>query len=732
MSTTIKVYPFINNFLFPDYKNVIRFQSESHRVAFFSSTSVGGTNFSASGGTSAYQTINFNWNDGYETTIRITNTDNSSTTSSTNFLQNNYLHVVESIGELTPIQYFYFIVSAKFVNVDVIEYRVLLDVFTTHIQNISSDQPIMTERRHCQRWLRSGTTPFFNYRLNNKDAILGDDIDSSFNAKIPTSFQSMQIEYFTDTSTIPTEMEDYDDNFRAFVNQQLNDTLWIYAFILNPETTSPIGTSIYNGDITEGRFDLGYRVLVAPLEPMRVFRGRPSGTTYTSFDWSYTNLMKIINSNDINPRAISIRVSPVAPFNNRMKFNFVKVGETFAEAEFKYGTSGRVELWINSSASNTHADLFFLDVGSGIGASKWFVAPSVGGSSTEWGDKVNFAIGLNNYSVVQDVLTNTLLETYEYDNNLPFIPSASFPTNTTNKNKIYEPKLYTTPFKRLELSTGYSPVKELNQLYFSDTKLKLEVNDIPSIADQKYSYAISKSVNNPFYNQNLQFNNGLVGNNVYEFPIIKDKFADYVANHSNYILSGLAVPMIESLVGAGSRLATSNVAGAVSVGVGGGLSAIQFALQLDDLKKAPDTIKATGNNIIHDLVSNTLLNAKIVSYELTNEQKEMVFDYFYERGYRIMRESVWAKADASSFPSGYGSGDALFNRSRFNYIKLNDDELLRKLTNTNTPIMPKARDMIINVLNRGVRMIESSATASTTIANFNTTTENMEYNTTLT
>jgi hypothetical protein len=125
------------------------------------------------------------------------------------------------------------------------------------------------------------------------------------------------------------------------------------------------------------------------------------------------------------------------------------------------------------------------------------------------------------------------------------------------------------------------------------------------------------------------------------------------------------------------------------------------------------------------------LGLKLAPFVLSTEQKEMAFDYFYERGYRIMRESVWRKANDSSFPTGYLAQDALFNRSRFNYIKLNDDELLRKLLNFNTPIMPKARDMIVNVLNRGVRMIESSATASTTIANFNTTTENMEYNTTL-
>jgi hypothetical protein len=285
------------------------------------------------------------------------------------------------------------------------------------------------------------------------------------------------------------------------------------------------------------------------------------------------------------------------------------------------------------------------------------------------------------------------------------------------------------------MMTGYSPVKELNPIHFvypatPGYKLKFEVNDIPTIADQKYTYAISKSIENQYYASNKDYNKALVGNNLYEFVVKKDKFADYVANHSNYLLTGLAIPTIS-----GVAKTSAQIAGGDARAVGSGIETIaniaNFFLTMNDLDRAPDTIKATGNNILTDFSLKVNLGIKVNGYQMTVEQQDMAFDYFYERGYRIMRESVWRKANDSSFPTGYLPGDALFNRSRFNYIKLNDDELLRKLLNFNTPIMPKARDMIVNVLNRGVRMIESSATASTTIANFNTTTENMEYNTTL-
>jgi hypothetical protein len=733
----IKVYPFINNFLYPDYKNVIRFQSEAHRVAFFSSTAVGGTNFSATGGTSAYQTINLNWNDGYETTIRITNTDDSAISSPNNFLQYNYLHLVESIGMATPNQYFFFIVGAKFINVDIVEYRIVLDVFSTHIQNISSDEPIMTERRHTQRWKRKGTSPSFTWYFNNRDAILGDDIDSSFKANIPTDVEMMEVEYFDSDSTIPTSLEGFSGNFRSYVNQKLNERLWLYAFIVNPEDDLQLkGTSLLRNNKPLDSLDVGYRVLVAPLQEMNVYRtyGNSGGvpTTTLSKEWSAEKLLKAINDDKLNPRAISLRVSPIAPFNTRQRFNYVASGSTLPEAYFSYVSSGGspidISLWINSLSANTHSDLPFLDI---IGTNtKWFVAPGIGSTSSSWCDDTHFALGLNYYSVVQNINDNYLLSTYKYNLQLPQI--TSLPTNTTTKSNTREPKMFTAPYRRLEMSTGYSTIKELNEIYFADTDLRVEVNDIPTIADQKYSYSIAKEVENPFYLDNRLLNNGLVGNNLYEFPLQRDRFAEYVSQHSNYLLSGLALPMVESAVSTIGNASIGNIGGAVKSGVSGLSNALSFGLQLQDLQRTPDTIKSTGNNILHDIASNNDLKLKIARYVLFTTQQDSVFDYFYERGYRIMRESVWRKADASSFPTGFDAYDALFNRSRFNYIKLNDDELHRKLINANSPISPKARDMIVDILSRGVRMIESSATASTTLANFNTTTENMEYNTTLT
>ena len=729
MSTIIKVYPFTNNFLFPDYKNVIRFQSEAHRVAFFSSNSVGGENFSASGGTSAYQSINFNWNDGYETTIRITNTDNSSVSSSTNFLAFNYLHVVETIGELQPIQYFYFIVGAKFINVDIIEYRVVLDVFTTHIQNITSDEPIMTERRHCQRFQRYGTSPNFRWAFRSADAILGDELDERFKAMLPESLNTYKqsIEYFTDTSSVPTEFEGFDDNFRNFVNEQLNSTMWMYAFlIIDEDDPNQTGSRLLNNQPWLDSFDVGYRVLVAPVRTMSIVRTQNVGET--TYVWNAKKLYESIMSDALNPLAISIRLSPVAPFNNRMRFN-----DGATTAQF-FPSGDTIGIKVFTTQANTHADFSFLQVDGSVSTTeRWFMLSGTGSTSSYWGNNSIASLGLITYSNVADVSTNMLNQTYDAYLNLPNY--TTLPTNTTAKNRNNEPKLKTAPYYRVEMMTGYSPVKELNPIHFvlpqaPGYKLKFEVNDIPTIADQKYTYAISKSIENQYYASNKDYNKALVGNNLYEFVVKKDKFADYVANHSNYLLTGLAIPTIAGVVKTGMQLASQDPRGITS-GVDTIVNALNFYATMDDLQRAPDTIKASGNNILHDFSMGIDLGLKLAPFVLSTEQKEMAFDYFYERGYRIMRESVWRKANDSSFPTGYLPGDALFNRSRFNYIKLNDDELLRKLLNFNTPIMPKARDMIVNVLNRGVRMIESSATASTTIANFNTTTENMEYNTTL-
>jgi hypothetical protein len=731
---SIKVYPFTNNFIFPDYKNVIRFKEESHRVAFFSNAQLGGTNFSATGTTTAYQSINFNWNDGYETTIRINNTDDSATTSPNNFLSYNYLHLVEQKG-LETLQYFFFIKNAKFINADVIEYRIVLDVFTTHIQDIASDQPIMTERRHCQRFARFGTTPNFSWRFRSEDAILGDELDERFKAMIPETLnpQKQYIEYFTSTSSVPTEIEGYDDNFRAFVNEQLNETMWMYAFVLIDEDDSnQTGTRLLNNQPWIDSFDVGYRVLVAPVKTMGIIRTQNVGET--TYIWNAKKLYESLMSDKLNPLAISIRLSPIAPFNNRMRFNdggttpqFVPAGSTIAIKVF-------------TTQGNTHADLPFLKVdGSTTTGHDWFMLSGTGSSSSYWGDDTNALLGLITYSNISDVNANLLNQTEEALLNLPVYNAFNtLPTNTTTKSHNNEPKLKTAPYYRLELMTGYSPIKELNPIHFVAPtpigyQLKFEVNDIPTIADQKYTYAISKSLANTYYANNLEYNKALVGNNLYEFVVRRDKFADYVANHSNYLLTGLAIPSISGLVNTSLQAVSGNYGRSITSGIDTVANAVNFFATMNDMERAPDTIKATGNNILHDFSLGINLGLKLAPFRLTAEQREMAFDYFYERGYRIMRESIW-KASNDSIPSnltGFTPYDAIFNRSRFNYIKLNDDELMRKFYTLNLPITQKAKTTFVDVLLRGVRMIESSATATTTIANFNTTTENMEYNTTL-
>jgi hypothetical protein len=383
-----------------------------------------------------------------------------------------------------------------------------------------------------------------------------------------------------------------------------------------------------------------------------------------------------------------------------------------------------------SSTSNNHADKIF-PTASGIRNLR-LVRTGTGSTSSTWGDNDTSMLGLVDYSslaINDNGELGKLVSTTNLNSDLPKILTASLPTNSTNKSLTYEPKLHTLPYKRIEMMTSYSMPKELNEIYFAKSsepnQMRFQVSDMPSVLAQKYTYQIDSELNNIYYPNMIRNNNALVGNNIYELPIRSDQFANYVANHSNYLLTGLAIPLAQTAVSAVAGLAMGRPSagvGAIASGVGAVLDAVSFGLKLDDLNRAPDSVKATGNDFIHDYADHyDFFGLKINSYELTPQQKKMVFDYFYRYGYRVNRECFW------DIPANKGH-DALFNRSRFNYIKTNDDDIFRKIGSSGTrPIPIRAKEIFASVLNKGITMIEASNTGTTTIANFGEDKENMEY-----
>ena len=719
------VLPIANVPLSPTYRNAIRFTSATQINNFLVQYS---SFYSASGTGTQYTEINFEFRDGIETIVNVPIKADGATTAQSRipfYLGCNYLHVIDdtqSSAEQKP--FFYFIKRARMISAEVVEYSVELDIFTTYVKDITITQPILTERKHSNRFYKKTEgEDEYNY-FRPEDVILGDELDGQFKALLPKTIDQMYINYFDDNSTFEN------DDLRLEVNDALNDTLWLYAFITPPED-DPVGSTINNQGAIAGAsvFDTGVRVLFAPFKKM-ILRNTKL-TTPVNEDWSANILLNMVNSDTaFNARVLSLRVSPISPFNNR--FNFFDDEDSTIDF---VDISGVDYLRINyegPSTSNNHSDTFFPQTLSNTNRNLRLVRTGFGSTSSTWGNDNSPMLGLQRYSSLaldEDDNITKLVSTTNYTTDLVKILTASLPTNATNKSLTYEPKLHTLPYKRMEMMTAYSSPKELNEIYFAKSNepndLRFQVNDMPSVLAQKYTYQIDPLLDNVYYLNMIRTNNALVGNNIYELPIRSDQFANYVANHSNYLLTGLAIPLAQSGIGIVAGLASGRPnAGinAVATGANAVLDAVSFGLKLDDLNRAPDSVKATGNDFIHDYADHyDFFGLKIINYELTDQQKKMVFDYFYRYGYRVNRECFW------DIPANKGH-DALFNRSRFNYIKTNDDDIFRKIGSSGTrPIPIRAKEIFASVLNKGITMIEASNTGTTTIANFGEDKENMEY-----
>jgi hypothetical protein len=580
----------------------------------------------------------------------------------------------------------------------------------------------LTERKHCNRFIESTIDDEDVYTFRPADVVIGDELDSQFKAMIPFESETYGFEYFDSNSTIPTE-----DDVRNKVNIKLNETLWLYAFFTPPSSaggTNYAGTLIVNDSSGQGKtIDTNVRVLVAPFKAIYLKNTSIGGDlTATS---AQSLLVDVVNNGDLNARCIALKVSPMCPFNNR--YNFYADGGDESYFDF-YTINGVEHLRFNyeGSPTNNHADRIVPTSGSITNDRPLqLVMTGTGSTTSTWGNNARRCIGLLSYSPLTHP-NKHFVKSYNYDANLFF--ENALPTNSTNKSKIYEPKLKTLPYNRFELTTAYSQPLTLNPIYFSnptnENLFRIEANDIPTFLDQKFTYMVDRSLDNFYYKNQLIFNKSLQGNNSYNLAIRSDKFSEYVANHNNYMISGLAIPAIQSGISAVSSFAMNRPEAGISATIGGVINAFNFKLTMDDLERSPDTIKSTGNNFLHDFSNGQYLGTRINKYGLTSQQEDMVFDYFYKYGYRINRDCFW------DVPINKGQ-DALFNRSRFNYVKTMDDELFRKISSTGTRPFPiRAKEIIASALNKGITIIEASNTGTTTISNFNEDKENIELLTT--
>ena len=698
-SEKVWVMPLCDIPLEPSYKNPVYFDEKGvlndgtykspSRATFFEKYD---SDFSTSG--TGYQEVNFELGDTINTSVTLEIND-------THKLIANYLHVIWSkVNESSslkklPNNLFYFVKSVKQLTTTTFKYQLELDVITTYSPylHIRGNKPLFTERKHCNRW---GVARNVNNKMilpfktgASADVLLGDDIDGRFKAEklvktSPLTNFNSELPIVHDNLRVPQELVLNLNNATLDIR---NVKTWLYVHILRSSSNPTYSTKIYKDG--KNYLELPFATFIAPLDYWDKTNNLNSvlcdraGTYYLN----QPSAKKLYDTfvDDVN--LLSIRISNINPYS------LYKTGTNAYTSNYKYIELEQVWQGI------------FPD-GDGV----LLVDGTYGESSQSlYNGDIFWQINSLSYNAV-----NTLPTQSPIANDLPTFNYTDFNLGD-NKNNIYEPKLYTTPFYRYGLKLQGSDIKDYDKIMAFDNgfdDINVTKQGLVTPESQKVFYSIDSGVYKDLYKSNI----GLTFNPPYSLPMINDVYKNFLATQSNQQLQSVIMGTIGSVAQIGLGIATAGVGtsssavvkgiGGASGGVFGGINSItQYFAKRQDMKNAPDSITNAGQSTLPDYSSQNYEDCYVIEYDLVDKEKEMVADYFYENGYKVNRECVFSWDLSSINPD-----DCLITRTLFNFVMIADESFINNLqayevsggvTYTYT-LSPAQRNMVGSVFAKGV------------------------------
>lgn len=549
--------------------------------------------------------------------------------------------------------YYYFITNCVPLGKGNYAVTLELDILTTYLPYMNVDHKLFTERKHCNRWNNG-------FYLNWQDAIMGDDIDTTFRAnKLVGITKDVTYQYVSASNiATPTHVNTW--------NEYSSKTLWCYMFF----TKNPI-------DIIKTKdSDRAFKPLIIKRSDGQKYNTQlmciaiPCGKCYftlsnLSFTFEYTNDSEIFNKLIQSPGCIGAKMSFRPPFEDTYEY-FTEINGT------KYG-------WVDIPSYDTMNILKTTLVDETYECNDDYVCDSLNvgnvtlfqcfkASLTQ--DKVYRA-----FMCVREIsksLFNSSGITLDIPNKDTF--ESIYNSYKVDKSYDYEPKLYCEPFYNFEIRTQYGGAYKYNPLAFESTSVKIRYCcEISPEPDKIYAQLYSDNYN--IYSELNECNVGLLIINDNNIPYKQDAYETYLREHRASAITGVAVQSVTGSVGgsvAGAITGSKGgVAGAIAGGIIGGVTGlvspiVQYTSTLVDLKNTPDAIRNMGNNPMHDFLIGNPITPYIIKYELFDNEKQQVFDYFYDNGYKVNRKCNIDLHD-------YSNTEQIITRQKFNYIKVKDN-----------------------------------------------------------
>lgn len=580
-----------------------------------------------------YQEVNFTLGDTISTSVTLDITDDY-------MLNANYLHAINQITysvatKNIPKHLYYFVRRVEYLSTNVYRYYLELDVITTFSPylDIKQNQALYTERKHCNRWgdfvKHQGENYYRAYlRTGEKaDALLSDDIDGRFEAQKFVGIN--EVEFYQD------EKDNVDLGIDAFNPYENN--LWLYVFVLKHEGWDG-GTSYI--DENGVNIAMPFTTYVAPLNT----QGKPYAIRYK---WDTSTFKKTEISkgflytdfvDDVN--ILAIRVSNINPL---YKISFTKDGLTNKD--------------------------YLTDF-----------------SSTYPYTNYNF-VNIKDYDGTHPLIDSCYIRLHSIRYNQGILPLISNITNnipqiklddliiTKSVNQDYEPKLLVSPNYKFGLKLQGSDTEYFEKLAIGQN-YQITKQGAVTPESQKTFYSIDSGVYQNMFKSNI----GLNFLPSYVLPMVSDVYKNFIATQGQQQIQalnmGIAKGVAGGVLGAGTMFLSPTSIGELK-GFGGILGgALQIAdsvtsynAKLKDMKTAPDTMSTMGQNIIADTISDNPVEVYTIEYELLDVEKDIVFSYYYDMGYRVNRycNLKWV--------SGLDTDNLIITRHLFNFVKIADNSL---------------------------------------------------------
>lgn len=592
---------------------------------------------------SKYIKYNFNMGDIVTTNINV-NIGND-----TSLLSCNYLHVIKEVeGELPSglTEAFYFITNITQYNGKIYKFDLEMDVWTTYDRDtnpISFKTTIFTERKHCNRWSED-----FDYiHLYNEYAALPDDIDSHHSASILTNINSIKTTQFSNDEKI---------------NKLYFGTTWKYIFVnlnntylqqYNPknktlEDSKEVSSFIKNQN-------LNYMIICIPIDcKIKVIT---NDTTSQSLEGYLYDISEHLKTSAI----LGIKVTNIPPCS------LIKSNITYDTTNNEYN----IDI---SNQSTNEIIKYYRDVDTKY-LNPILIIDEVKSLP------INFALPI----------TNTSITFIQYK-------------KTKLKNMIYEPKLFTSPYMIQGIQPQYGRCYPYDFYLYGDSakdSIKM-IKDGMCLLNENYETYIYKG-SNIVDNEDMAISYSL--NNPCDMPYDIDAYKQAMATSRNSMIMGMLTNTSTSLNSTIGNTITNNIPNAIKSGLDIISTPLNYVAKINDLKNTPNTMASNGSSILYFLDKYNL-ETKYVTYEMPQTEKEIVFDYYYNYGYRLDKMQWYNPTyirdlNVESIHNLKYNQDIILIRKLFNYFKTNDDSLIEKM-NFEAPLPIK--QVIASILQKGTKI----------------------------